>query len=1007
MSEAVEIDKAAFTRRASQLLNRFKGGASQDESFKDVGSVAIVMGAADEQVAYSKTTALVTWLLGYEFPQTMVAFDQKGIIFATSASKTKYLENLGSSSVNVTVFKRTKDDSQNAKIWEDIMARLKGNGKSIGTLIKDKPQGKVAEEWNRVVERETAAQDVELLDVAVPLASAFVQKDEEELRTIRTAAKLSSGVMSKYFVEEMSGILDEEKRVTHSRLADKVEAQLESDNAAFWKKIRGLDGVDMELADWCYTPIVQSGGEYDLRTAAESTDKPLQGANGGGVILASLGMKYKSYCANVGRSWLVDPHKSQLKHWTHLLELQTELVEKHLKAGATCKDVYDAAVKFISSKNANLAGHFVKSIGFAIGIEFRDPVYNLNAKNTRQIPKDSTFNVSLGLDKLDDPNHDGQTYSLLLIDTIRINSGDAPATILTDRLRSAADCVFYQDEEDEEEEKSKSKSGNSNGSSPKKQPQNVTAGGKVLRSKGRTNELDASTANKIKEHQRELAEQLQEDGLAKYSEDAGGADGDTGKTFKKFESYKRDWNFPAKTKDLRIFVDQRAQTVFLPIYGYAVPYHINTIKNVSKSEEGDYTYLRFNFVTPGQIVGKKEDVPFEDPDATFIRSMSFRSDNAHHFTELFHEISDLRKAQTKKETEKKEMADVVEQDKLILSKTRTAALRDVFPRPALEGKRLPGDVEIHQNGLRFTARNNLQIDVLFNNMKHLFFQPCEKELIVLVHIHLKAPIIVGKKKTKDVQFYREASDVNFDETGTRKRKGRGGDEDEIELEQEERRRRHHLNKEFKSFAQKIADASEGRLSIDTPFRELGFNGVGHRSNVLLQPTTDCLIHLTDPPFTVITLSEVEIVHLERVTLSGSTSSSFDMAFVFKDFTQAPMIIRSVPMASLDSVKEWLDSVDLVVTEGMVNLNWGQIMKTVRESPYDFFVDGGWSFLQDGDDGSDGSESQSGSDFSKEVSDAEIYQSSSDDDDGSEFGDSEEDSGSGSEPATESDSDEDD
>lgn len=107
--------------------------------------------------------------------------------------------------------------------------------------------------------------------------------------------------------------------------------------------------------------------------------------------------------------------------------------------------------------------------------------------------------------------------------------------------------------------------------------------------------------------------------------------------------------------------------MFLPIYGYAVPYHINTIKNVSKSEEGDYTYLRFNFVTPGQIVGKKEDVPFEDPDATFIRSMSFRSDNARHFTELYHEISELRKAQTKKETEKKEMADVVEQDKLILS----------------------------------------------------------------------------------------------------------------------------------------------------------------------------------------------------------------------------------------------------------------------------------------------------------------------------------------------------
>lgn len=33
-----------------------------------------------------------------------------------------------------------------------------------------------------------------------------------------------------------------------------------------------------------------------------------------------------------------------------------------------------------------------------------------------------------------------------------------------------------------------------------------------------------------------------------------------------------------------------------------------------------------------------------------------------------------------------------------------------------------------------------------------------------------------------------------------------GDEDELESEQEERRRRANLNKEFKSFAEKIAEA---------------------------------------------------------------------------------------------------------------------------------------------------------------------------------------------------------
>lgn len=65
---------------------------------------------------------------------------------------------------------------------------------------------------------------------------------------------------------------------------------------------------------------------------------------------------------------------------------------------------------------------------------------------------------------------------------------------------------------------------------------------------------------------------------------------------------------------------------------------------------------------------------------------------------------------------------------------------------------------------------------------------------------------------QDVQFYREASDVQFDETGNRKRKYRYGDEDEIELEQQERKRRQGLNKEFKHFADKIGETGTASVS---------------------------------------------------------------------------------------------------------------------------------------------------------------------------------------------------
>jgi nucleosome binding factor SPN SPT16 subunit len=109
----------------------------------------------------------------------------------------------------------------------------------------------------------------------------------------------------------------------------------------------------------------------------------------------------------------------------------------------------------------------------------------------------------------------------------------------------------------------------------------------------------------------------------------------------------------------------------------------------------------------------------------------------------------------------------------------------------------------------------------------------------------------------------------------------------------------------------------------------------------LQPTTDCLVQLTELPFLVITLSDVEIVHLERINFG---LKNFDIVFVFKDFKQPVVHVNSVPVDQLEAVKEWLDSVDICFTEGPVNLSWPQIMKTVNDDPAAFFNEGGWSFL---------------------------------------------------------------
>jgi nucleosome binding factor SPN SPT16 subunit len=95
------------------------------------------------------------------------------------------------------------------------------------------------------------------------------------------------------------------------------------------------------------------------------------------------------------------------------------------------------------------------------------------------------------------------------------------------------------------------------------------------------------------------------------------------------------------------------------------------------------------------------------------------------------------------------------------------------------------------------------------------------------------------------------------------------------------------------------------LETDIPFRELSFEGVPFRTNVRLQPTTECLVHLTDPPFLVVTLADIEVASLERVQF---TLKQFDLVFVFKDYSKTPLHINSIPSAQLDDVKNWLEYV---------------------------------------------------------------------------------------------------
>ncbi|OJK03321.1 hypothetical protein ASPACDRAFT_76395 [Aspergillus aculeatus ATCC 16872] len=973
MAEEIVIDKNTFFNRLTSFYSAWKADRrSNNATFGGVSSIVILMGKTDEANSFQKNNAMHFWLLGYEFPATLLVFTTEVVYVVTTAKKAKHLEPLRGGKVPVEILVTSKNPEEKTKSFEKCIEVIKTAGKKVGILPKDTASGPFSEDWRRAYA--AGGGELEEVDISGALSAALAVKDTDELVSIRNASRACSGLMADYFVDEMSRLLDEEKQMTHKALAMKIDAKI--DDAKFFNKLAKLPSeFDPQQIDWAYGPIVQSGGKYDLRLTASSDNNNLQP----GIIVAGFGIRYRTYSSLIARTYLVDPSKSQEANYAFLLNVHDAVV-KDIREGAVAKDLYHKAISLVRAKKPELETHFVKSVGAGVGIELRDSNMLLNGKNDKILKSGMTFSVTVGLTDVEDSSakdRGSSVYSMVITDTVRVGE-NGPLVFTKDAGVDMDSVSFYFGDEEESEKPVKEK---------KEVKSSAIASRNVTRTKlraERPTQINEGAEARRREHQKELATKKTKEGMDRFAGTTGDENGVTHKKFKRFESYKRDNQLPTKVKDLTIYVDHKASTVIVPIMGRPVPFHINTIKNASKSDEGEYAYLRINFLSPGQGVGRKDDQPFEDLSAHFLRNLTLRSKDNNRLAQVAQDITELRKNALRREQEKKEMEDVVEQDKLIeVRNRRPVKLPDVYLRPPLDGKRVPGEVEIHQNGLRYLSPfRNEHVDVLFSNVKHLFFQPCAHELIVLIHVHLKTPILIGKRKTRDVQFYREATEMQFDETGNRRRKHRYGDEEEFEAEQEERRRRAALDREFKAFAEKIADAGKDEgVDVDIPFREIGFTGVPNRSNVLIQPTTDALVQLTEPPFLVITLNEVEIAHLERVQFG---LKNFDLVFVFKDFHRAPVHINTIPVESLEGVKDWLDSVDLAFTEGPLNLNWTTIMKTVVSDPYGFFVDGGWSFLAAESDSEGGSDEEEESAF--ELSESELAAADESSEDDSEFDD---------------------
>ncbi|KAK2556910.1 FACT complex subunit SPT16 [Acropora cervicornis] len=984
----ITLDKDAFFRRIKRIYDSWKKEEDAEENgtgFPHIDAVVIAVGQ-DEDVLYSKSTAIQQWLFGYELADTVIVLCEASAHFLASKKKIDFLRPVQdmqkkaglSPSIELLLRDKTDQDKEN---FQQLVKSIKGSklGKTVGVFAKDNSQGQFVDDWKKTFEKE----GFEKVDISSPVAYVMSVREDQEVNHVKKAAHVSSEIFVKYFKKQIMEIVDDEKRVKHSKIADGIEAALES------KKFL-QSGMDSSQVEMCYSPIVQSGGKFTLKFSAVSNEDKLHY----GTIICSLGVRYKFYCSNIVRTMLYEPTEEQQDCYNLLLATLDIILDK-LRHGVKLCDVYNAALEHVAKQKPKLQPNFVKNVGFGMGIEFREGSLLITSRNTHVAKRGMVFNVNAGFSGLvNDSAKDSENkdYALFVGDTVLVNE-DSPATLLTAAKKKIANIgIFLKDEESEGDDQKK------NGEAEEDLLLGREGKGALLESRTRYSEQKTSGAatemtaeERRKKHQLELKEQLHEEAKRRLLESKGDTEA-VAKLKPSNVAYKHASLVPRENdvREHKIFVDKKYEAVVLPLFGVATPFHISTIKNISSSDEGGYTYLRINLFCPGSVVGRSEGNIFAQPEATFVKELTYRSSNskapgtlqppAINLSTAFRLIKEVQKKFKTREAEEKERQGVVQQGNLILNLNKgNPKLKDLYIRPSITQRRSPGTLEAHTNGFRFGMYRGEHVDILYGN-------PCDGEMIILLHFHLKHPIIIGKKKYRDIQFYTEVGEITTD-LGKHQHMH---DRDDLQAEQAERELRQRLKSVFKNFIDKVEGITHGQVEFDVPFRDLGFMGVPSRSTVLLQPTTHCLVNITEQPTFIITLDEVELVHFERVQFH---LKNFDMVFVFKDYKRKVEHVNAIPMTSLDSVKDWLNSCDIKYTEGIQSLNWAKIMKTINEDPEEFIENGGWGFLdpdssggedEDSDDEPESVYEPSGSAEEEESSQEEYSSETETSEDGSEF-----------------------
>ncbi|KAH9598877.1 Peptidase M24 [Trypanosoma melophagium] len=769
------------------------------------------------------------------------------------------------------------------------------------------------------------------VEVAPLLGEFLFVKDETALSCVEKAAGLCNAVFRRF----VRGLIEEEIQKTNpktlSSLREELSQKLEMPNT-----VKGLETLDISQFSIAsgLTPCVMHRGTYSsqIQTTEVST-QPLRGD----VIVVRYGVKNCGYTAFIARTLIVEANApDKAKEAYQFVYSVSEKVIEFLRVGTKLSEVYEITLSYAKSINEKLAQHLSASLGFSTGLLVLEARGSISEKGTAIVADGMAFVVRITLEGVDDGA--GETFDLELSDTVTVKEGAAQINTKTSRKLEE---ILYDGGVEEE------------AFNPvKRDLQKITRQGQSsIPLLSRESARDEKLKSLLRELHAELIAAGGKKATSTVTEELRVYE--IGKvSYGDIVPYPKESSFPPQARN-GIYVHVEKEVAFFPVCGSVAAFHASTINKIDVKPEGDYVTctITFHSLQEANIAYRLNRTKI------FVKELSYRAPRDV-FTEVKIAIQGIHQRIKNRDTERRRASTTAGTAKLNIT-PNPLRLPQVKIRPTAttgrQNKDCIGNLELHQNGLRFSYIGGPPVDLLFDNVKHIIFQPAVNSIRVIYHVTLKKGVEIARKSVDEVQFVADVMESSEGVTGTRK-----SYEEEIAAEEREQIRISETNKQFMRFAQAVEKMSNIKTQI--PVSNFSFDGVHAKGLTTFKANREVLWAISDrPPFTQ-RVADIEVVSLERVIPGGST---FDMSLIFKDYNKPAVTITTIPRSSLEAIKDWCLAARLYYMETTVNPNWKVVMKTILEdAEWDPWRPGaGWAVLNNDGDEEDEDEEEDESDDS--------------------------------------------